>query len=182
MSDMRCNYQGPTPIYRPQTREKIIAPYLARAEKAEAECDQLRADVDRLIHLSDGQSTCIERLGADLERERHEFAAREHALCLEIERMREMQTLCTDDTVNKCAKWLADHPESDMLQTECTTTDGEDMTLIVMRGSQDHARPLREAKAEVERLRSLCGMVGGPIISCQLANKLMAAGRGEGEK
>jgi len=71
-----------------------------------------------------------------------------------------MAYLCQDDSLNRSAKYLSDNPQIDMLQSHAITTNGDDMTIIIMRGKQEHAAPLREAKKqlayaqeEIERLR-----------------------------
>lgn len=71
----------------------------------------------------------------------------------ELARQKELAFLCQDEVLNNCGKYLRDHPETDLVESHATTTDGDELTVVVLRGHQNHTEPLRSAKAELAKLR-----------------------------
>jgi hypothetical protein len=75
-----------------------------------------------------------------------------HDLEDELEQQKEMSWLASDEQITRPANFLREHPDKDMLQTVATCQDGTEVTIVFLRGRQEHVQPLIREKAKVARL------------------------------
>lgn len=87
-----------------------------------------------------------------LRKELDNFKAQNSRLLSEIDDLKRRSSLCGDNGIRDGAQYLYEHPEYDMLQAEGDSPAGQ-ITVIFLRGKQDHATPLKNAKSDNADLR-----------------------------